>query len=172
MFVHGSLFRDFLQSIMGKFITIFFGFCAEKSVLWINITWIIWCLTLTCMYLKYFHLITMPNVSYWYCCHVEILKCLLHSRHLSQEDVTSTNSLIFLGKGERLGALRFYGFWHHLQSRSAEKSLCYSYFLPFRIWHLCLHCIGLQVPCFILWMASIRRMSLDQYPGFDTVRHW
>ncbi|KNA25997.1 hypothetical protein SOVF_001420 [Spinacia oleracea] len=25
-----------------------------------------------------------------------------------------------------------------------------------------------QVPCFILWMASIRRMSLDQYPGFDT----
>ncbi|KAG9447318.1 hypothetical protein H6P81_013446 [Aristolochia fimbriata] len=25
-----------------------------------------------------------------------------------------------------------------------------------------------QVPCFILWMVSIRRMSLDHHPGFDT----
>ncbi|XP_058102794.1 ALBINO3-like protein 2, chloroplastic isoform X2 [Magnolia sinica] len=24
-----------------------------------------------------------------------------------------------------------------------------------------------QVPCFILWMASVRRMSLDHHPGFD-----
>ncbi|XP_042482878.1 ALBINO3-like protein 2, chloroplastic [Macadamia integrifolia] len=27
---------------------------------------------------------------------------------------------------------------------------------------------AIQVPCFLLWMTSIRRMSLDHYPGFDT----
>ncbi|XP_057515424.1 ALBINO3-like protein 2, chloroplastic isoform X1 [Amaranthus tricolor] len=28
--------------------------------------------------------------------------------------------------------------------------------------------ITVQLPCFLLWMTSIRKMSLDQHPGFDT----
>ncbi|KAJ8773145.1 hypothetical protein K2173_028322 [Erythroxylum novogranatense] len=28
--------------------------------------------------------------------------------------------------------------------------------------------VSVQIPCFLLWMASIRRMSLDQHPGFDS----
>lgn len=28
----------------------------------------------------------------------------------------------------------------------------------------------LQVPCFILWMVTVRRMSLDNHPGFDCVK--
>lgn len=31
--------------------------------------------------------------------------------------------------------------------------------------------ILLQVPCFVLWMISIRRMSMNHYPGFEFVRH-
>uniref|UniRef100_A0A803KMV1 Uncharacterized protein n=1 Tax=Chenopodium quinoa TaxID=63459 RepID=A0A803KMV1_CHEQI len=37
---------------------------------------------------------------------------------------------------------------------------------PTYLWFLASFTV--QLPCFILWMASIRRMSLDQYPGFDT----
>lgn len=36
---------------------------------------------------------------------------------------------------------------------------------PSFLW--CLASFAVQVPCFILWMASIRRMSLDHHPGFD-----
>lgn len=32
--------------------------------------------------------------------------------------------------------------------------------------------VNFQAPCFILWMMSIRRMSLDHHVGFDTVRKW
>ncbi|XP_077228291.1 ALBINO3-like protein 2, chloroplastic isoform X3 [Tasmannia lanceolata] len=38
---------------------------------------------------------------------------------------------------------------------------------PSNLWLFVPFCI--QVPCFILWMASIRRMSLDHHPGFDFV---
>lgn len=99
------------------------------------------------------------------------LKCLLHSRHLSQEGVSSTSSLFFRGKNEHLDALRFYGFWHHIQFRSAAKLLYYSFSRKVNILTPFVHCIALQLPCFILCMASIRRMSLDHYPGFDTVSH-
>lgn len=37
---------------------------------------------------------------------------------------------------------------------------------PSHLWFLASFTI--QVPCFILWMASIRKMSLDHHPGFDT----
>ncbi|XP_074312305.1 ALBINO3-like protein 2, chloroplastic [Silene latifolia] len=37
---------------------------------------------------------------------------------------------------------------------------------PSFLWFLTSHTI--QIPCFILWMISIRRMSLDEFPGFDT----
>lgn len=30
--------------------------------------------------------------------------------------------------------------------------------------------IHLQIPCFFLWLTTIRRMSLDNHPGFDCVR--
>lgn len=29
----------------------------------------------------------------------------------------------------------------------------------------------LQVPCFLLWVVTIRRMSLDNHPGFDCVKY-
>ncbi|XP_077228300.1 ALBINO3-like protein 3, mitochondrial isoform X11 [Tasmannia lanceolata] len=38
---------------------------------------------------------------------------------------------------------------------------------PSNLWLFVPFCI--QVPCFILWMASIRRMSLDHHPGFDFI---
>ncbi|KAK9735797.1 hypothetical protein RND81_04G228600 [Saponaria officinalis] len=37
---------------------------------------------------------------------------------------------------------------------------------PSFLWFLASHTV--QIPCFILWMLSIRRMSLDGFPGFDT----
>uniref|UniRef100_A0A803L4B3 ALBINO3-like protein 2, chloroplastic n=1 Tax=Chenopodium quinoa TaxID=63459 RepID=A0A803L4B3_CHEQI len=37
---------------------------------------------------------------------------------------------------------------------------------PSYLWFLA--SFAVQIPCFILWMASIRKMSLDLYPGFDT----
>ncbi|KAH9604047.1 hypothetical protein KSS87_012700 [Heliosperma pusillum] len=37
---------------------------------------------------------------------------------------------------------------------------------PSFLWFLASHTV--QIPCFILWMVSIRRMSLDEFPGFDT----
>ncbi|PON36602.1 Membrane insertase [Trema orientale] len=36
---------------------------------------------------------------------------------------------------------------------------------PSFLWFLPYVCV--QVPCFFLWMTSIRRMSLDHHPGFD-----
>ncbi|XP_028800217.1 ALBINO3-like protein 2, chloroplastic isoform X2 [Neltuma alba] len=36
---------------------------------------------------------------------------------------------------------------------------------PSLFWHLSF--LTVQVPCFFLWMVSIRRMSLDDHPGFD-----
>lgn len=36
---------------------------------------------------------------------------------------------------------------------------------PSYLWHLSSFII--QVPCFFLWMISVRTMSLDNYPGFD-----
>ncbi|XP_059665570.1 ALBINO3-like protein 2, chloroplastic isoform X2 [Cornus florida] len=36
---------------------------------------------------------------------------------------------------------------------------------PSYLWFLAF--FSVQVPCFFLWMASIRRMSLDHHPGFD-----
>ncbi|KAF5959296.1 hypothetical protein HYC85_000505 [Camellia sinensis] len=38
--------------------------------------------------------------------------------------------------------------------------------LPWCVYSLLLNTSGL-VPCFFLWMTSIRRMSLDHHPGFD-----
>ncbi|KAH9607681.1 hypothetical protein KSS87_010944 [Heliosperma pusillum] len=37
---------------------------------------------------------------------------------------------------------------------------------PSFLWFIASHTV--QIPCFILWMVSIRRMSLDEFPGFDT----
>ncbi|KAL8130650.1 hypothetical protein V2J09_019805 [Rumex salicifolius] len=37
---------------------------------------------------------------------------------------------------------------------------------PSFLWFLAF--ISVQVPCFFLWMTSIRRMSLDHHPGFDS----
>ncbi|KAL9233490.1 hypothetical protein vseg_008481 [Gypsophila vaccaria] len=46
--------------------------------------------------------------------------------------------------------------------RSERKALgC-----PTFLWFLASHTV--QIPCFILWMLSIRRMSLAEFPGFDT----
>lgn len=51
------------------------------------------------------------------------------------------------------------------------KKLNYNYqWLKF-ILFLTYFSIHLQIPCFFLWMVSIRRMSLDGHPGFDCVRH-
>ncbi|KAG6703279.1 hypothetical protein I3842_07G076000 [Carya illinoinensis] len=36
---------------------------------------------------------------------------------------------------------------------------------PSFLWFLAYSCI--QIPCFLLWMTTIRRMSLDHHPGFD-----
>ncbi|EEF50069.1 ALBINO3-like protein 2, chloroplastic [Ricinus communis] len=36
---------------------------------------------------------------------------------------------------------------------------------PSYLWFLAY--VSAQVPCFLLWMTSIRRMSLDHHPGFD-----
>ncbi|KAK9293012.1 hypothetical protein L1049_020996 [Liquidambar formosana] len=36
---------------------------------------------------------------------------------------------------------------------------------PSFLWFLAFFCV--QVPCFLLWMTSIRKMSLDHHPGFD-----
>ncbi|PIA41486.1 hypothetical protein AQUCO_02200124v1 [Aquilegia coerulea] len=36
---------------------------------------------------------------------------------------------------------------------------------PSALWGLA--SISVQVPCFLLWMTSIRKMSMDHYPGFD-----
>ncbi|GAB4855825.1 hypothetical protein Ancab_024469 [Ancistrocladus abbreviatus] len=37
---------------------------------------------------------------------------------------------------------------------------------PSYLWFL--SSFSVQVPCFFLWVASVRRMSLDHHPGFDT----
>ncbi|KAI4350151.1 hypothetical protein L6164_010660 [Bauhinia variegata] len=48
-----------------------------------------------------------------------------------------------------------------LHFRKERKAIgCPSY-----LWHFSF--VALQVPCFLLWMTSIRRMSLDGHPGFD-----
>ncbi|KAF5197733.1 Albino3-like protein 3 protein, partial [Thalictrum thalictroides] len=36
---------------------------------------------------------------------------------------------------------------------------------PSALWGLA--SISVQVPCFLLWMTSVRKMSMDHYPGFD-----
>ncbi|XP_057476776.1 ALBINO3-like protein 2, chloroplastic isoform X1 [Actinidia eriantha] len=36
---------------------------------------------------------------------------------------------------------------------------------PSYLWFLAY--VSLQVPCFLLWMTTVRRMSLDHHPGFD-----
>jgi YidC/Oxa1 family membrane protein insertase len=51
---------------------------------------------------------------------------------------------------------------HFMFFRKERKSIgCPSY-----LWFLAY--ISMQFPCFLLWMTSIRRMSLDHHPGFDT----
>ncbi|RWV99633.1 hypothetical protein GW17_00037451, partial [Ensete ventricosum] len=37
---------------------------------------------------------------------------------------------------------------------------------PSYLWNFAFFTV--QVPCFLLWMTSIRRMCLDNHPGFDT----
>ncbi|XP_050223556.1 ALBINO3-like protein 2, chloroplastic [Mercurialis annua] len=37
---------------------------------------------------------------------------------------------------------------------------------PSYLWFLAY--VSVQIPCFLLWMTSIRRMSLDHHPGFDS----
>ncbi|XP_062084221.1 ALBINO3-like protein 2, chloroplastic [Humulus lupulus] len=47
---------------------------------------------------------------------------------------------------------------HFMKERKAIGCPSFLWFLPY---------VCVQVPCFFLWMTTVRRMSLDHHPGFD-----
>ncbi|XP_062084220.1 ALBINO3-like protein 2, chloroplastic [Humulus lupulus] len=53
----------------------------------------------------------------------------------------------------------------HLDPNSLSQEKRQAYKKPSFLWLLPYACV--QIPCFLLWMTSIRKMSLNHHPGFD-----